>query len=111
MSTEGWTDEQRSRIEAFNNSSGTDPSFLADEPLRKDNDTASPVAVKECKKWRTDLRENSKRCAYDIATENDRTPEAVRRHAYGRCSHPEHAVGEPANGLSRKGGRGCDDAY
>jgi len=103
---DAWTDEQRERIAAFNDADDTDPSHLAAESFRESTDTAAPITVKECERWRRDLRTIPQRCAYDIVREEGHTPETVRRHAYGRCQHPEFVVGEPADGHARKGGEG-----
>lgn len=101
MSGSSWSPEQRRRIASFTESG--DPSELAGEPINQRGQNASgPVSLQECREWRDHLRESRDHIPNELG--KGYTLSTIRKHAYGRCSHPDSAAGEPADGIARRGG-------
>lgn len=105
MNSTEWTPEQRRRIALFTESKN--PSDLAGEIVDKRGlDANGPVPLTACRAWRTRLREHPEHDSKTLAAADDETfaPNTIRKHAYGRCSHPDAAAGDPADGERRRGG-------
>lgn len=93
------TEAEIEKIRRFNESGN--PDDLLDSGTVKTNNNAREVSVKECREWRRYLRENTSTAVSSVPLEQSYSSTTVRKHAHGRCSHPDSAVGEPAPALSR----------
>ena len=90
-----WSDDERARIQAFAESGDPNDLTTAEKALQADHGQNGPVTIKKCRERRERVRDGDE-TGSDVTHSDSWSNTAMRDHIYGRCSHSESLVGEPA---------------